>query len=141
FHQLTPEAGYSQPALAPSGTFMLVTKSGQYWTDVHALDLFGNAANQLTLNRSRPGMVDPSLNHWSFYPRLSPDGSTLWMTYDGLKCDGCYDLQLAVYSIPYGAPIRQARACTDGVYYTGGDVQPIPVPQGGVIYTKYSYGP
>ncbi len=141
FHQLTPEAGWSQPALFPNGQYLLAVKSGSYWNDVFALNLFGTVVNQLTSNQSRYGIADPSLDHWSFYPRLSPDGSTLWMTYDGLKCDGCYDLQLAVWSMPYGGTIRQARLWTDGGYYTGGDVQPIPVPQGGVIYTKYGYGP
>jgi len=139
FHQLTAEAGWSEPALAPNGQYMLAIKNGGYWSDVFALDLFGNIANQLTSNRSATGMTDPSLDHWSFYPRVTSDG-TLWMTYDGLKCDGCYDVQLAIWSMPYGAPIRQARAWTDGGYYSGGDVQPIPV-GGGVIYTKYSYGP
>jgi hypothetical protein len=141
FHQLTPEAGWSQPAVFPSGGYLLAVKNGGYWSDVYALNLFGGVVNQYTFNQARTGMLDPSLDHWSFYPRLSPDGSTLWMTYDGLKCDGCYDLQLAVWSMPYGGTIRQARAWTDGGYYTGGDVQPIPVPQGGVVYTKYSYGP
>lgn len=141
FHQLTPEAGWSQPALFDNNNSLLAVKNDGYWSDVYVLNLFGTVVSQLTSNRSRYGMTDPSLNHWSFYPRFSLDGSTLWMTYDGLKCDGCYDVQLAVWSMPYGGTIRQARPWTDGGYYTGGDVQPVPVPQGGVIYTKYSYGP
>jgi hypothetical protein len=141
FHQITAEAGWSQPAVFPVGPYLLAVKNGGYWSDVYALTFFGTIVQQFTFNQSRTGMVDPSLNHWSFYPRLSYDQSTLWMTYDGLKCDGCYDVQPAVWSMPYSGGIRQARAWTDGGYYTGGDVQPIPVPQGGIIYTKYSYGP
>jgi len=141
FHQITPEAGWSQPAVFPIGPYLLAVKNGGYWSDVYALNFFGTIVNQFTFNRAGTGMVDPSLNHWSFYPRLSYDQSTLWMTYDGLKCDGCYDVQPAVYSQAYSGGIRSARAWTDGGYYTGGDVQPIPVPQGGIIYTKYSYGP
>jgi hypothetical protein len=141
FHQITAEAGWSQPAVFPVGPYLLAVKNGGYWSDVYALNFFGTIVNQFTFNQSRTGMVDPSLNHWSFYPRLSYDQSTLWMTYDGLKCDGCYDVQPAVWSMPYSGGIRQARAWTDGGYYTGGDAQPIPVPQGGIIYTKYSYGP
>ena len=137
FHQLTPEAGWSQPSLTPDGN-LLVVKSGSYWSDVYVINSFGTPMRQVTNNLSRYGMNDPSLNHWSFYPRLSADGGTLWMTYDGLKCDGCYDVSPAVYSMPFGGNIRQARAWTDGGYYSGGDQQPIPVP-GGVIYTKYDY--
>jgi hypothetical protein len=141
FHQITPEAGWSQPAIFPNGNYLLAVKNGGYWSDVYALNLFGTIVNQFTFNQSRSGMIDPSLNHWSFYPRLSYDQSTLWMTYDGLKCDGCYDVQLAIWAQAYSGGIRSARAWTDGGYFTGGDVQPIPVPQGGIIYTKYSYGP
>jgi hypothetical protein len=141
FHQITPEAGWSQPAIFPNGNYLLAVKNGGYWSDIYALNLFGTIVNQFTFNQSRTGMVDPSLNHWSFYPRLTYDQQTLFMTYDGLKCDGCYDVQLAVWSQPYSGGIRAARPWTDGGYYTGGDVQPIPVPQGGIIYTKYSYGP
>jgi hypothetical protein len=139
FHQITPEAGWAQPSLYPNGTGLLAVKYGQYWSDVYQLSLFGTPTRQVTNNQSRFGMRDPSLNHWSFYPRLSADGQTLWMTYDGLKCDGCYDVSPAVYSMPLGGTIRQARAWTDGGYYSGGDQQPIPVP-GGVIYTRYDYG-
>ncbi len=138
FHQLTPEAGWSQPSLAPDGNSLVAVKTGAYWSDVYQLNRYGSPMRQLTTNQSRYGMSDPSLDHWSFYPRLSADGSTLWMTYDGLKCDGCYDVSPAIYAMPFGGTIRQARAWTDGGYYTGGDQQPVPVP-GGVIYTKYDY--
>jgi len=137
FHQRSAEAGYSQPSLMPDGSLLVVKMSG-YFSDVYVLSRFGTPLRQLTNNKYRFGMADPSLNHWSFYPRVSPDGGTLWMTYDGLKCDGCYDVSPAIYSMPLGGNIRQARAWTNGGYYSGGDQQPIPV-AGGVIYTKYDY--
>ena len=137
FHQLTPEVGYMQPSPMPNGD-LVVIKVGGFWSDVFELNRFGTPVHQLTNNVYRYGMADPSLNHWSFYPRVSADGRTLWMTYDGLKCDGCYDVQPAIYAMPFGGNIRQARAWTDGGFYSGGDQQPVPVP-GGVIYTKYDY--
>ena len=140
FHQLTPEAGWEQPSLSPDGNSLIAVKQDLYWSDVYVLNRFGTPVRQVTSNQYRFKMNDPSQNHWSFYPRLSADGQTLWMTYDGLKCDGCYDVSPAIYSMPFGGNIRQARAWTDGGYYTGGDQQPIPVGNG-VIYTKYSVGP
>jgi hypothetical protein len=139
FHQLTPEAGWSMPSLTPDGNSIVAVKVSSYWSDVYVLSRFGAQTRRVTNNQSPYGMRDPSLNHWSFYPRLSPDGGTLWMTYDGLKCDGCYDVSPAVYSMPFGGTTRQARAWTDGGYYSGGDQQPVPVPQGGVIYTKFDF--
>ena len=139
FHQLTPEAGWAQPSVYPDGSGnLLAVKYGQYWSDVYVVNRYGTPIRQITNNKGRLGIADPSLDHWSFYPRVS--GSTLWMTYDGLKCDGCYDVSPAIYAMPINGTIRQARAWTDGGYYSGGDQQPIPVP-GGVIYTKYSFGP
>ncbi|HKC19083.1 MAG TPA: hypothetical protein VKE27_05565, partial [Candidatus Dormibacteraeota bacterium] len=107
FHQLTTEAGWTQPSLTPDGSNLLVVKMGGFWSDVYVLNEFGTPTKQLTNNQYRFGMNDPSLNHWSFYPRLAPDGRTLWMTYDGLKCDGCYDVSPAIYSMPFGGTIRQ----------------------------------
>jgi hypothetical protein len=138
FHQLTPEAGWAQPSALPDGSAILAVKYGAYWSDVYVLNRYGTPTRQVTSNQSRYGMGDPSLNHWSFYPRLSSDGQTLWMTYDGLKCDGCYDVSPAVYSMPFGGTTRQARAWTDGGNYSGGDQQPLPV-AGGIIYTKFDF--
>jgi Tol biopolymer transport system component len=139
FHQLTSEAGWAQPSLSPDGSAIIAVKYGAYWSDVYVLNRYGTAVRQITTNQARSGIANPSLDHWSFFPRVSPDGSTLWMTYDGLKCDGCYDVSPAVYAMPFSGTIRQARAWTDGGYYSGGDQQPIPVAQGGVIYTKYDF--
>lgn len=139
FHQLTPESGWSMPSVVPDGSGnLLAVRYGQYWSDVFEITRFGGLVTQLTNNKARTGIADPSLDHWSFYPRLSADGRTLWMTYDGLKCDGCYDVSPAIYAMPFGGTIRQARAWTDGGYYSGGDQQPLPV-AGGVIYTKYEF--
>jgi hypothetical protein len=138
FHQLTTEAGYSMPALLPDGSGLVIVRYFGYWSDVYEMNRFGTLTRQLTSNQYRYGMSDPSKNHWSFYPRISADGGTLWMTYDGLKCEGCFDVSPAIYSMPVGGSIRQARAWTDGGNYTGGDQQPLPT-SGGVMYTKFGF--
>jgi hypothetical protein len=141
FHQLTPEAGWMMPALYPDGSSLLAVKKTALYADVYVLNRFGTAVRQVTSNAAAPRNHDTGSNYWSFYPRLSADGQTLWMTYDGLKCHPeCFDVSLAVWAMPFDGTIRQARAWTDGGYFSGGDVQPIPV-SGGVVYTKYNYGP
>src|SRR5258708_9021760 len=74
----------------------------------------------------------------SFYPRLSPDHLTLWISYDGPRYAGAgyFDVDMAVWAVPLGAPIRNGRAWTVANNYTGGDLHPIVVP-GGHIYIKY----
>lgn len=138
FHQLTPEAGWSQPAPTADGNNLIAVKNGGYFSDVYQLNRYGTPTRQLTSNAGRFGMKDPSSNHWSLYPRLSPDGGTLWMTYDGNKCTGCLLITFDIWAMPVNGGIRQAHAWTNTGLVPGGDVQPIPV-QGGIIYTKYDY--
>jgi len=139
FHQLTPEGGWSQPAATPDGNNLIAVKNGGFFSDVYVLNRFGTVTRQLTSNRGRIGMNDPSSNHWSFYPRLSPDGQTLWTSYDGNKCTGCLVIMFDIWAMPINGTMRQARLWTSSNLGTGGDVQPLPVRQGGVIYTKYNY--
>jgi hypothetical protein len=139
FHQLTPEAGWTQPALAPDSRYMVAVQQSAQYSDVYVLTRFGNVVNRLTNNAAPSKNADPGLNHWSFYPRVSSDQRTLWMTYDAPKFG--YDVVMSVWALPYGGSIRQGKLWTISNDYTGGDVQPIPLPTGGIIYTKYSYGP
>ena len=142
FHQLTPEAGWTQPALSPDGNVLLAVKRDSMFSDVYFLTRYGTVTGQLTNNqaplRSR---WDTGANAWSFYPRLSPDQKTLWMSFDGPKAAGnaFFDVDMSVWALPVGAAIRQGRSWTNPNNYTGGDIQPLPLPSGGVIYTKYAY--
>ena len=137
FHQLTPEAGWTMPALYPDGSKLVAVKATRSYSDVYVLNRFGTVQRQVTNNAARP-RFDISDNHWSFYPRLSADGGTLWMAYDQPKYG--YDAIFSIWSMPFGGTLRQGRLWTNANDYTGGDVQPVPVP-GGLIYTKYDYGP
>ncbi|HKW60086.1 MAG TPA: hypothetical protein VJR46_10080 [Candidatus Dormibacteraeota bacterium] len=138
FHQLTPEGGWMQPTLTPDGANIVAVKRSAFYSDVYVLNTFGTVLRKVTSNAAPPRLAyDPGQNHWSFYPRLSPDGGTLWMAYDKPKYG--YDVVLSIWSMPYGGSITQGRLWTNAADYTGGDVQPVPV-GGGVIYTKYDYG-
>jgi hypothetical protein len=137
FHQLTPENGWTQPALFPNGGNLLVVQRSAIFSNVYVMNRFGTIQSQLTSNIGSPG--DMGNNHWSFYPRLSPDGSTLFMSYDEPKYG--YDVVMSVWGVPMGGSIRQGRLWTISNDYTGGDVEPIPLRTGGILYVKYSYGP
>jgi hypothetical protein len=142
FHQLTPEAGWTMPALYPDGSQLLAVKRSAFYSDVYVLSRFGNVTGTLTNNQAAPrNRWDPGANAWSFYPRLSPDQRTLFMSYDGPKTAGDvnFNVVMQVWGVPVGAAIRQGRSWTTANDYTGGDMQPVPLPAGGIIYTKYSY--
>jgi len=137
FHQLTPEAGWTMPALYPDGSKLVAVKATRSYSDIYVLSRLGTVQRQVTNNAARP-RFDISDNHWSFYPRLSADGGTLWMAYDQPKYG--YDAIFSIWSMPFGGTVRQGKLWTNANDYTGGDMQPVPVP-GGLIYTKYDYGP
>jgi hypothetical protein len=134
FHQLTQEVGWTQPSLTPDGNIIAVRQQ-PYFSDVYVLSPYGSILRRVTSNNAPPH-ADPGANHWAFYPRLSPDGRTLWLTYDKPKYD--YDVVFSVWAMPYTGTIAQGKLWSNAADYTGGDVQPVPVP-GGVIYTKYDY--
>lgn len=139
FHQVTSEAGWTQPSLTPEGDLLAVKRSFLY-SDVYVLNPFGTVLRQVTNNSvAHPKNADPGGYHWSFYPRLSPDGKTLWMSYDQPKFG--YDVVLSVWAMPANGTIKQGRLWTNAADYTGGDTQPVPMPSGGIIYTRYTYGP
>jgi len=138
FHQLTPEAGWIQPSLLPDARYMLAVKRASLYSDVYELTRFGKVVKKLTSNAAPPRSFDTGANHWSFYPRVSSDGKTLWMAYDQPKFG--YDVVFSIWAVPFGANVRSGKLWTNADDYTGGDVQPVPV-RAGMIYTKYSYGP
>lgn len=137
FHQLTPEAGWTQPSPSPNETSLLAVKVAHEYSDIYVLNLYGTVMQQLTNNAAPARNPDTGANHWSFYPRLNSDG-TLWMAYDEPKYG--YDVVMSIWAMPGTGPQSRARLWSISADYTGGDVQPIPV-AGGVIYTRYDYGP
>jgi len=81
--------------------------------DVYSLTRFGNVINQLTSNQAAPrSRWDTGANAWSFYPRLSADQRTLFMSYDGPKAagDGNFNVVMQVWGIPLGGTFRQEFA-------------------------------
>jgi hypothetical protein len=137
FHQLTPEGGWTQPSVFPDGSNLLVVKNTGWYSDVYVMNRFGTVVRQLTDNAGPPRNNSTGLKHWSFYPRLSADQGTVWMSYDEPKVE--YDTGFSIWAMPMNGTIRQARLWSISGYYTGGDMQPIPLPGGGVMYTSYEY--
>jgi hypothetical protein len=137
FHQLTPEEGWTQPSLFPDMKDMLAVKRSGFYSNVFVLNRFGHALGALTNNAAGKYSYDTGDNHWAFYPRLSLNEATVFLSYDSPKFG--YEVDLSIWQMPYNGSIRQGRIWTDindATGYTGGDVEPIPVPSG-ILFTKY----
>ncbi|MGH7920606.1 MAG: hypothetical protein ACREQM_11775 [Candidatus Dormibacteraceae bacterium] len=141
--------GWTQPTVTPDHQHIIAVKREYNHSDLYELSMDGTVQAQLTDNASS---VVPS-NHWSFFPRLTSDGGTLYYTYDPKLypgCTDCYDIDFALYSMPLGANQGNSTVWTnpygdtgsnpgpDPDPATGGSLQAEPLPGGGVIFS-YSY--
>jgi Tol biopolymer transport system component len=132
FAQITSDDGWMQPAAGPSGQLVVVRREPNY-SDLYLLSTSGRQVAQLTHNSS--GSAEGS--HWAFYPRVSPDGQTLFFAFDPKDPYNIYRVDLAIFASRVGASARPID-WTEPNDFTGGDVTPIPLKDGSLIYTKYS---
>jgi hypothetical protein len=136
FHQITSQAGWTQLAPYP-GDSLLAVKRSLLFSDVYVVNRFGKVLKTLTHNTASG--PDTGARHWSFYPRLSRNNKTLFMSYDKPKAG--FDVPMTIWAVPLGQSISSAsaRRWTTSIDYTGGDMQPLPLPNGALMYTKYLY--
>jgi Tol biopolymer transport system component len=125
-----------QPALATPGRLLVVARTAAY-SDIYLVDATSGAIiKKLTSNAARkPTQVE--LNAWSFWPHLAADGTTVIFNYDGPKTGLTFEVHFAVWSGPITGKL-ETKQWTDPTAYTGGDVSPVPLAGGGVLYAKYA---
>jgi len=127
-------AGWTQPALMPNGMGLVLVRRDYAYSDLYLIDSAGRIQRQLTHNAN----ATVELNHWAFYPRPSTDGA-VFFSYDPKDIYNDYNVVLAVWSMPVAAEFGQAKQWTLPERYSGGDVQPVPLQSGAVLYTKYAF--
>ena len=135
FRQVTHEDGWMQPAVTPDGKQLVAVKRQTNLSDLYLLSAGGKVLAQLTHNA---GSQYPESNHWTFYPRFTPDGSTLFYAYDPKPSYATYQVDLAIFASPADPNAHGSVQWSRPNDYTGGDVNPVPTRGGGLIYTKYS---
>ncbi len=139
FTEIGPGGEWSQPTLTPDHTRLVAVLRTGLSSDLYLLDLSGHVLKRLTKDDSR--YVE--YNHWAFYPRVSPDGANVVYGYDSPKnLKGVEEgVDLSIWSMPLNGAQYQARRWTDPNWYTGGDVSPIPLAGGGLLFVRHSIDP
>lgn len=134
FTQVTSESGWLQPAADPRGSQLVAVQRRTNYSDLYLISTAGRPIAQLTHNAN--GQVEG--NHWSFYPRFSPEGNTLFYAYDPKDPYNFYRVDLAVFASPSDPGSHSSVQWSYPNDYTGGDVSPLPLRNGGLLYAKYS---
>jgi Tol biopolymer transport system component len=130
----TSSGAWTQPAAAPGGNLLAVARAANS-SDVFLVDPRAHTiVRKLTTNATTTRRVE--LNAWGFFPHVAADGTTVIFNYDGPKTGQSYQVDLAVWSGPIDGKLATRRWTTPNGY-TGGDVAPMPLPGGGVVYAEY----
>ncbi|HEY2704540.1 MAG TPA: hypothetical protein VGL20_12695 [Candidatus Dormibacteraeota bacterium] len=131
---LTHDAGrrWMQPAVLADGSLLVVGRGAQS-SDLYSAGAGGDGLRRLSDNAAAP-LGDGSLerDHWAFHPRGGADGR-LWYSYDAPKAG--FRVDLAVWSRPAAGV---ATRWSSPVGYTGGDVEPLPLGSGAVIFVRHA---
>ena len=129
-----PAGNWTQPALLPGGQRMIaVSQTGRHST-ITLLDANGHVVRPLVATGS-PLRVD---NHWTFYPRVTPNGTSVFYAYDLHDPYAGYLVDFAILERSLVHPAAPAVQWTIPNNYTGGDVEPVPLANGSLLYAKYN---
>ncbi len=147
--------GWTQPALIPGGVGMVAVKvTDNYYSDLYELNLSGKVLDQLSHDSGKVTVTQLGADDWLYYPAVGP-GGTLYFSYDwpkgGVGDPGNgYEVDLSIWETTLGTEITRTNVQQSfGItqqswanYYTGGDVSPLPLIDGGLIYVDYeaAYG-
>jgi hypothetical protein len=148
--------GWTQPVLLPDGSGLLAVKvTANYYSDLYELSLTGTVEEQLSHNSGQVTVTELGNDDWIYYPAVGP-GNTLYFSYDWPKGDVddpsecCYQVDLSIWETKLGTQINRSDVENgNGItqeswanYYTGGDVSPLPLAGGGLVYVDYedAYG-
>ncbi|MGI8846729.1 MAG: hypothetical protein ACR2GX_00450 [Candidatus Dormibacteria bacterium] len=140
FRVIRSSEGWTQVSLSPDGTHLFAVKQvPHYFSDLYMLSTDGTVLKQLTNDGVKtPKDGDLSGNRWAFYPRQGDDGK-IYFSFDKPKAG--FQVDLAVWNSPLdGFTTKTMKQRTQPNQFTGGDVSPIPLTSGALIYVKYQYG-
>ena len=133
FTQITDDAGWTQVSASQDGSELVAVIRHLNYSDVYVLTSSGRVLSQLTHHES--AQVESS--HWSFYLRFNADRSRVFYSYDEHDSFESYRVDLAIYALA-GDGSGSVVRWTVPNDYTGGDTDPLPLRNGGLIYTEYS---
>lgn len=141
-----PSGGdWMQPRVLPDGTLLVVRRFAQY-SDLYHVTATGHVISQMTADAQAAGNRTLQLDHWILWPAISPDGTSVFFATDSPKPAPrqCCEVDFSLWSAPVDGQIAISDNGIGGGArwsvpdaYTGGDIEPVPLPDGDVLYSSF----
>jgi Tol biopolymer transport system component len=129
---------WMQPAYVPNSQDVIAVLRAAEYSNLYQLNGFGQIIRQLS-NNANPHTNMVFLNHWMFYPHMVPGTGTILFSYDQPKDSATLAVDFSVWSGTLEGKLA-ATQVSDSNAFTGGDVDPSPMANGAVIYSKFGIG-
>ena len=135
-----------QPRALPDGSLLVVRRFDEY-SDLYHVSASGRVLSAMTSDDQSTGNRTLQLDHWILWPAVSPDGTTVFFATDSPKPAPLqsFEVDFSLWSAPVGGAITIGDSGVNGGTrwsvpdaYTGGDIEPIPLPDGDVLYASYA---
>jgi len=146
--RLTLPAGgaWTQPRALPDGSLLVVRRFDEY-SDLYHVSAAGRVIAQLTDNNQATSNSTLQLDHWVLWPAIGADGTSVYFATDAPKPapSQSYEVDFSLWSAPFPGEMSIGDGGVAGGTrwsvpdaYTGGDIEPVPLPDGNVLYSSYA---
>ena len=142
-----PSGGvWTQPRVLPDGSLLVIRRFDAY-SDLYHVSASARVLSQMTSDDPSTTNRTLQLDHWVLWPSISPDGTEVYFATDAPKPapNQSYEVDFSLWSAPLGGGFNIGGAGASGGtrwsvpdIYTGGDIQPVPLPDGSVLYSSYA---
>ncbi len=142
-----PSGGsWTQPRVLADGSLLVVRRFDQY-SDLYRVSAAGHVIARLTSDDQSTANRNLQLDHWILWPAVGADGATVYFASDAPKAapNKSYEVDFSLWSAPLSAAVTIGDSGVAGGtrwsvpdQYTGGDIEPVPLPNGDVLYSSYA---
>jgi Tol biopolymer transport system component len=137
-HLSTSAGMWMQPAYVPNSQDVIAVLRAAEYSNLYELNGLGGIVRLLSNNAwTKTNQI--FLNHWMFYPHMVPGTDTILFSYDQPKDSATYAVDFSVWSGTLAGKLATTQI-SDSNPFTGGDVDPSPMANGAVIYSKFAIG-
>ena len=136
-HSSTSAGKWMEPAFVPGTQNIVAVLRADEYSNMFLLTSQGKVIRQLSNNAAPASKVTHVwLNHWMFWPHFGPTG-TLYFAYDKPKNSTTLAVDFSIWSGSLTGTLANQQLTT-GNLFTGGDVDPTPMANGDVMFSRYS---